>query len=58
MDIFGVSIYSRVMKVLKAKIEEAQKAYDEGCKVLDEKLVDDKAELADKVVTSIVGKIL
>ena len=52
------NIYRRVMEVIKAKIKEAQKEYDDGVVVLEAKLEADKSALADKLVNTILGKIL
>lgn len=52
------TIYKRVMEVIKAKIKEAQKEYDDGIVVLEKKLEEDKVTLADKLVNAILGKIL
>jgi len=46
------------MEVIKAKIKEAQKEYDDGVVVLEAKLEADKSALADKLVNTILGKIL
>jgi len=52
------TIYKRVMLVVKQKIKEAQKEYDDGVVVLEEQLEKDKVALADKLVNAILGKIL
>jgi hypothetical protein len=36
MILFGKSVKSAVMKVLEAKLVQAQKNYEEGCKQIDE----------------------
>lgn len=52
------TIYKRVMVVIKDRIKEEQKKYDDGAKDLEEQLEKDKAALADKLVNAILGKIL
>lgn len=51
------SIRQRVLDAVNAKIEALQEKHDAECKRLDEQLEKDKADLADKLVNSIVSKI-
>lgn len=54
----GKTIEKRVMAVIRAKIKEVQKQYDDGIVALEKKLETDKTDLADKLVASITTKIL
>lgn len=58
MTIFQGNIECRVMKVIRTKIAEKQKDYDAGVKELEKELEVKRDELADKLVNSIIGKIL
>lgn len=44
MLLFGKSIKSAVMQVLEAKLDQAQKHYEEGCKAIDERAKAQKEE--------------
>ncbi len=52
------TIKRRVMEVIDKKVKDTQLAYDEGVRVLEEKLVEDKGNLADKMVNDLIGKII
>lgn len=46
------------MKVIDAKIADAEKRFKNGKKVLEDQLEKDKVELEKKLVNEIIGKIL
>lgn len=46
------------MTVINQKIEDAQKAHDEHCKMLDEKCEADKAMHQDSTINQLVGKFV
>lgn len=52
------TIRSRVMKAINNHIDNAEKEYVAECEVIDRKAEESKVVLADKMVESIIGKIL
>ena len=55
---FATSIKKRVMKVIDAKIKEAQKEYEKGCVEIDRDAENQKSVLAEEKVKQIIGKIM
>lgn len=51
-------ISKRIWKAVKDKIETAQLKYDDGVAVLEEKLVQDKINLEEKIVSEFLNKII
>lgn len=52
----GGVIAQRVMEVIKARIEAGQRRYEEECERIDAEAFQKKANMADKIVTDIVGE--
>ncbi len=52
------SIKQRVLDAVTARLNSLQAEYDSECKRLDEELEEKKVKLADKMVDSVVSKIL
>ena len=52
------SIKQRVLDAVTARLNSLQAEYDSECKRLDEELKEKKVKLADKMVDSVVSKIL
>ncbi|MCK5017880.1 MAG: hypothetical protein KAS32_12525 [Candidatus Peribacteraceae bacterium] len=52
------TIKLKVMSVIKDKIAVAQESYEKGCRRLEDQLIMDKSDLADKKVEEIVGKLI
>jgi hypothetical protein len=51
-------IKSKVMKVITARLDQADKEYRDECMVIDQQAEVAKTTLADKMVNDILGKIL
>ncbi len=51
-------IEKKVMKVIRGRIASAEKEYEEGVAHLEKRLEDAKIDLADKLVSDILGKVL
>lgn len=49
------TIGNRVLKVIKNRVANAQKNYDEGCITIDITAMAEKEILADKLVDTIIG---
>lgn len=55
---FAGTIERRVMKVFKDKIRNAQVEYDSGVKAIEQEAEEKKLKLEDKVVDSLIGKLI
>jgi hypothetical protein len=52
--LFAGTIERRVMKVVRARIAEAEKAYQATCRQLEDQLHKDKLEAADELVSKVL----
>ena len=56
--LFQGSIYRHVMKVVRQKIRQAQKAYVAECDAIDKQAATDKFIAQERAVESVIGKFL
>ncbi len=55
---FAQTIQARVMKVVKERIGQAQKKFDENVKVLSQEFEEKKERMADECVNDVIGKLV